>query len=282
MKGRYSPSQLSTFTACPLRWEFRYIRGIKSPPPVAAILGKGVDASVTAHLSAKIAGRAMSLAEAKEIAHSATAQSWQEDEPRLFPGDPDKGKLQDASLALSELHFLQVAPGIHPKEVQAERTLEPSGYDFTILGYLDVVEEGGVRDTKTKGRKPSDDSADRGSNADQLTTYDMMQGGGQSLKLDYLVNAKKERYQLTQEATPRTALDHEKLLDRYQRMHMAIEAGVFVPPLADSWQCSEKWCGYFDRCPHGARQAKLIPVSQVTKRDSQDADTRVEKFSVEW
>ena len=270
--NRYSASQLGTWTRCQMQWYYRYVEGIKSPPGVAALLGKGVDASVTANLQAKMAGSPLSFTEAQDVARDGVASAWSEEPPRVSDDDKiqDVGTCQDKAIVLAGIHHARVAPIIEPVALQQEAFLEPDGYDFTMKGYLDVVEAEKIRDTKTTGKKPDPEAADRGSYADQLTLYGMMVPD-KSLHLDYLVNVQKP-YQVLIEATERTELDQAKLLDKYQRMHMAVEAGIFQPTAADNWTCSQKWCGYWDRCPHGSRDAVLVPVSNLTRKVESDDD----------
>lgn len=272
-KARYSPSQLGTFTRCQMQWFWRYAEGIISPPGVAAYLGKAVDESVNQNLSAKMAGSPLPFPMAQEVARDAVVAAWKEQAPRVSEDDKLQtvGDVQDAAIVLAGIHHARIAPLITPIAVQAERQISPMGYDFKVNGYLDVLEQGRIRDTKTTGKKPAPDSVDRGSYADQLTMYDIFEGGGNALVLDYLVNVSKP-YQVIIQGQTRTELDKEKLLDRYQRMHMSIEAGIFQPTAADSWVCSAKWCGYFERCPHGDRDAILIPVSGLTRKAAEAAD----------
>ena len=47
-KPHLSASQLSMMARCPVQWEFRYAKGIKSPPGVALLVGKATHVSVEA------------------------------------------------------------------------------------------------------------------------------------------------------------------------------------------------------------------------------------------
>lgn len=263
-KPHYSPSQLGMFGKCQLMWEWRYVKGIKKPPGIAAIVGTGTHKSIEANLRAKMAGKAMPAQAAKEVAFDATAKAWEEAQPVVTDADSVQsvGQAQDNAVALALLHHSQVAPGIVPIGVEEKGTLEPEGYDWSLLVYKDIVESGRIRDTKTTGKKPDDDAADRGSYADQLTTYHMVGGEDCQVQLDFLVNTKTP-YAHTLQGRQRTTDDHARLLDRYQRMHAQVQTGIFQPAPADSWQCSRRWCGYFDECPHGA--GTVVPVRRLKK-----------------
>lgn len=268
MKRVYSPSQLGTWTKCQLQWFYRYIEDLKRPPPVSAYLGSAVDASVTANMQAKIDTGALleSMDAAKQVAVDSAKAKWKEEPPRIADDDVIRtdGECADQAAYLSAIHYQRVAPDIEPKAVQLEVNGSPDGYDFDLRGFVDIVEDGRIRDTKTTGRKPADDIANRGSYADQLTIYDLLMGGGHQVQLDYLVNTKKP-YQHIAVGAPREAADHDRVLDKLARMDRAIAAGIFHPAPADSWQCSRKWCGYFDICPHGDRNVTIVPVSRLTE-----------------
>lgn len=261
---RFSASQLGTWSKCQMQWAYRYLDGLKVPPGIAAYLGKSVDAAVTADLDHKrTRGKLLTTDAICQVASDEAGKVWEEEPPRVDDSDKIQhvGELKDAAISLSLLHHARVAPGIDPEELQAERTIAPEGYDFAVLGYIDVLEADKIRDTKTTGKKPPADAADRGNYADQLTIYSAMEPD-RSTELNYLVNTARP-YTETRYGSPRSKNDAAKVWDKMQRMVDSIRAGIFHPAPSDSWQCSAKWCGYYEQCPHGARDVKMIPVSRL-------------------
>lgn len=264
-KPHHSPSSLGLWQKCQIAYEFRYLKGIKKPPGIAAIVGTGTHKSIEANLRAKMAGKVMSAQAAKEAAFDATAKAWDEHKPTPTEKDDVQsvGQAQDSAIALALLHHAKVAPGITPIGVEEKGELEPEGYDWSLLVYKDIIEAGRIRDTKTTGKKPDAEAADRGSYADQLTTYHMVGGEDCQVQLDFLVNTKVP-YAHTLVGRTRTTNDHARLLDRYQRMHAQVQTGIFQPAPADSWQCSRRWCGYYDECPHGS--GTVVPAKRLLKK----------------
>jgi len=255
-KVHYSASQLSTFTRCQLQWKFRYVDGIKSPPGYAAGIGTGTHKGIEGNLIAKMNGVAMPLAESCQMSADATHLAMEGVE--LADGE-SVGAAVDQAVALTEVHYRDVAPGIAPIGVEERFTLDPPDRDYEIQGYIDVLEYSRIRDTKTTGKKPPANKADRGAHADQLTLYHMAKAVdiGPAVQLDYLVKTKKP-YHLPIVGQQRTSGDHATLLRKYDLMHTLVQAGTFMPTDAENWCCSEKWCGYWDRCEFGARQSSKV------------------------
>jgi len=155
------------------------------------------------------------------------------------------------------------------------------GIDFA--GEWDIVEEKiavraalrkRIRDTKTTGKSPSNPSAEdkaRGAtsaadDSEQLSGYALahhVEYGTlpDDLVLDYLViTPKKKDTKYVPLYTTRDLDDVGVFLNRFVNAIHSIKTGVFVPAKADDWRCSQKWCGYFDRCPY-AKKPKLIQIT---------------------
>lgn len=265
----FSPSQLSTWNTCNLRWYWRYIEGMKVPPGVSAVIGKGAHRSVEANMRRKLAGESMDIEEAKALARDATMEFWQTDDPVV--DDEAKvstaGEAADCAVKLAAVHHGEVAPGIQPVGVEVHKQCDQVlHHDFGLQGYIDILEAGRIRDTKTKGKKPPADLADRGSYADQLTAYSYL-ANVDNVQLDVLVNTKTP-YSMEVPGAKRTPRDRELMLGRFALMARSIEAGIFHPAPGDSWACSQKWCGYFSTCEYGERKAVHVPVSNLTKKTS--------------
>jgi hypothetical protein len=142
-----------------------------------------------------------------------------------------------------------------------------------------------IRDTKTSGKSPTKSLMDGNSqpgiadDSDQLTTYAMasliLDGKLPDLMaLDYLVYTPARhdlKYVVTK--TVRDMNDVNVFLNRFANAVHAYKRGIFTPAKADSWQCSEKYCGYWALCPYAKRPHQM----QVTK----DAPNLVKIASVE-
>lgn len=161
------------------------------------------------------------------------------------------------------------------------------GIDF--VGEQDVVEhspladspESGparfalvIRDTKTSAKSPTpsymegNDRAGTADDSEQLTAYavasHVVDGRlPDKMVLDYLVrtNAAKPTIKYVPTATTRSMDDVQVFLNRFTNLIHAMKTGVFVPANQSWWGCSQRWCGFFDRCPY-SKKPKLV---QITK-----------------
>jgi len=266
-KRRFSASQLGTWNRCQLQWFFRYVEGIKSPPAVAMIVGTGCHAGIEANLTAKMAGQSMAFEEVGELSRDAVRREWGKEAPSDGADPNALADATDQAAGLAIVHARDAAPEIVPIALEQKLEVDFPDYDFGILGYIDVLEDGRIRDTKSAGKKPSAGAADSGDHANQLTLYSLATGIP-DVVLDYLVKNKTPTYERRQ-GTPRHAGDYVQLLDRFQRMYDGIESGVFAPAEPGHWVCSPKFCGYWDRCEFGARgrnKDQLIPAVRLLNR----------------
>lgn len=268
-KPHISTSQMETLAKCPARYEFRYVEGIKSPPGVAALIGSGTDRAVSADLENKILTGDLLETEAVEaLAADATRAGWEADKPALDEDEKAQGEASvlgaaiDTAVSLSRLHHVDVAPGIAPLAVQERFRIELKGWPLDLVGIKDIRTANAIRDTKTSGKSPAEDAADK---SIQLTAYHLdstLRGAPPDfVALDFLVKAKTPKY--VERRSTRTASDHNALLRRIEVASTAIRSGIFPPTDPTNWWCSAKWCGYYSRCAHGGRAAVSVPFGVV-------------------
>jgi hypothetical protein len=263
-----SHSQLTMLSRCGEQYRRRYIEGEKIPPAIAMLVGRAVDESVTDNLTTKIEhGTLLPLEQVRAKARDTFSNTWAGE--GVFLTDEDvalgparvKGEAVDKSVRLAELHARQVAPGISPTAVQRrwEVSLEKAGYAATLVGVLDIQEGSKrIRDTKTSGKSPSEDQADK---SDQLTLYALgakvIDGAiPDELSLDYLVDTKTPK--VVQLVSKRTEADFGPVLRRVERALEVIQAGAFTPANPETdWWCSKSSCGYWASCPFVRRGATV-------------------------
>jgi len=272
-KPHLSHSQLSMLRRCGLQYEFRYIEGIKAPPGVAALRGRSVHGVVRKDLTNKMqTGALLERAAVTEGAAATFEAEWDAEAPHLTPEEKLlgarklKGATKDTVIALAELHHDELAPDITPTHVERAFRLETPG-PYDLLGYIDVMDQRAdgswVRDTKTAAKSPSKGNAET---SDQLTVYSLavkvLDGKSPAgLALDHLVATKKPKtVTLT---TTRGEADYRRYLDLVARAGDLIQAGKFLPAEEGHWCCSEKWCGYWNQCPHGKRGRTQAQVAAI-------------------
>jgi hypothetical protein len=286
MKPYLSATQINMLAKCPKQYEFRYVDGIRSPPGVSLVLGKGGHKGVEANLRAKLAsGELLSLEAVTQAAAEGVREEW-EKEPVALTEEEEQlganrvlGETVDKAVALVGLHHKVVAPAISPVAIESGFRLDLPGFPFDIIGYKDVEEETRIRDTKFKGKSPPEDAADT---SIQLTLYHMesaARGKSVEVQLDNLVANKVPKY--VPQKSKRSELDHRRFLRRVELAAQQIESGIFPPTDPTSWACSEKWCGYWDACEFGARQSVSLQVIDPKRLTSHLPDRAAPRI-IEW
>jgi hypothetical protein len=264
-KLRLSKTQLMMLARCGQQYEWRYIKGVRVPPGVQLTIGTGTHAGIEADLRSKMEwGQLLSAEEVAATTADATRAEWDKQPPVRTDDDPDQGEAIDTAVGLARMYHAEIAPAVAPTGIEREFVLDIDGCSFDLVGFIDVEEDGRIRDTKTAAKAPSGDEAER---SPQLSLYWLeahLRGKDPEVVLDYLVKGKKPRA-VTLRAR-RTPLDAQRMLVWIEAASRQIEAGAFPPTDPSNWWCSAKWCGYYDRCAFGARQAAVVPVTRLTAR----------------
>lgn len=260
-----SHSQLEMLGRCEMQWYFRYVLGIKVPPGVAAVIGKGTHGGVEGNLRRKMDwGTPMEGDEVKDTAADAFRRAWDKGRPVLSDRDLDEGQALDMAVSLAELHAREVAPQIEPIAIEQAFLIEIPQLPFDVMGVVDVETPTHVRDTKTKGKKPAKDAAARSL---QLGLYHLratLAGTPEKgVVFDYLIKTRERQY-LPIEAHP-TPDDHVGLMKRFELASASITSGIFKPANPQDWACSERFCGYWERCEFGSRKAVSVGLIDPTR-----------------
>lgn len=270
-KPHLSVHQISMLARCAKQWEFRYVRGMKAPPGVAATIGKGTHRAIELDLGQKMSwGMLLDTDELQTAARDATVREWERETPVVHDGDPDKGEATDTAVALATLHHKRRAPTIDPIALEQSFRIEVPGLPHDIEGVKDIVTPTQIIDTKTSGKRPKEDALER---SIQMPAYHLAESLAghpeRTVSLDYLV---KTQIPDLRTLGPMTfdASDHHRFLRRVELASKVVTSGIFQPADADkSWWCSQKWCGYWDACEFGARKAVsvgLIDPKTLTSR----------------
>jgi hypothetical protein len=244
----YSQTELKTYLKCGKMWEFRYARGIKTPPSAPLTLGSAVDTAVHTNLAQKIVT-------GKDLAVEAVLDEFSADFDRRQLetewGDSDPGEQKDMGAGLVALHHQMAAPNIQPATVQETFVLETdAGYD--LEGVMDLTEKSGVVvDTKTS-RAPYPSNALERSFQPALYDFAFERTRGkpaEGFRFDVLVkNGARKPPQFQRVEGKISLLDREWFFENVSRIHKAISHGVALPAPEGSWYCSSKWCGYWSQC----------------------------------
>ena len=263
-KPHLSVSAMGMLARCGEQYRRRYIEGDKLPPGIAALVGRGVDQTVTANLQAVIDGlQLLPVEQLADLARDAVNNEFSAGEVALTEEEAAnpkaaKGSAVDKAIRLSWLHGESVAPKLKPVSVQRKWRLGIENFPFDLLGFIDVEEEVRLRDTKTTGRTPPWDAAHT---SDQLTMYAFAKrqidgAAPRSVHLDYLVDSKRGGPKSVTLDSKREDADFSVLLRRVEASANMIEKQIFLPAPQDSWVCHPRWCGYWSSCPFARRSAR--------------------------
>lgn len=250
------------YLRCGKQWEYRYVRGIISPPSAALTVGSSFHRALKHNFTQKItSGIDLPKEELLDVYSADFEQRAVETE---WGGD-DKGEQKDMGAKLVELHREKLAPTIQPEKVEEKFTLE-TDKGFDLGGTIDLIEKDGtVVDSKTSGKRYEEDSIAR---KIQPALYDFAyealtgkKAAGFRYDVVLKLKTKAETQQIRSEVTPE---DRSWMINTVNNVHKAMEAGVAMPaPEAPGvWWCSEKFCGYWNMCKGKNRRPKVEEVNR--------------------
>ena len=260
---RYSVGMINELSMCGMLTFFR-LQGYERVSSLPAVAGKAAHASIEDNLRHKMStGSLLPAEKVIEDARVAFETFMEEDNVRINEDDMSVDDQRERAMSFALMHHEHVAPNLDPVAVEKRFDIRIKEVDAQLSGYIDVIDQGAatnfrkvgliVRDTKTTGKTPSDDVADK---SIQLQMYAMavsllMGRKPIMVAIDALVITKSRAHAKT--ATAPVGDFHGVLL-RIEHAINNIRSGNFVPTQPDNWKCCDKWCQYWaDDCPFGRR-----------------------------
>ena len=242
-RGYLSWSQVGSYMRCPKAYEWRYIKGIISPPPARMAEGSAIHKGLEAgHREQKKTHKVPPL----DVFLDAWHMKWKNVSKEIKDWEGETSRIVEVrdKTFLTDYRATRV-PVLRPVGVE-ERFYSMLG-KIPVLGFIDLIdhEKSGktVVDVKVVSRTKSE--ADVNSDG-QLTLYSCVTGVEQ-VRFDCFVKLKKAPVIKTISST-RTATDHVWIERVFDGVAKAISTGIFPPCDPSSWICSEKWCGFWDIC----------------------------------
>ena len=258
-RGYLSVSQVTQYLKCSEAYKRRYINGETCPASTFIVQGRGVHkAAESLHIS-MMSGTPLSTDEMQTIysdSHDreivdAVVTEDEEDPPGVVKDAGIRMTTQYRQGALGELRHPDTGAAYEPiKPIAAERImrvmLRPANSDpIPFMGVIDLEEETGIADIKTKKRAASQMDAD---NSMQLTMYAYITGKP-VVRLDQLVKPSKTRpARYLRTASLRTKKETLHVVDVVAEVAEDIAAGRFRKTNPENWWCSEKCCSYWGTC----------------------------------
>lgn len=255
-KPHYSASQIDMYCRCPESYRRRYEEKEIIPPGIGALRGKGMHGGAAVNMRQKIESRrdlpAREIIDAGIAAYEAEAKGgvMLTAEEAATGVDSLLASTKDDLVAILDVHAKQQAPAYQPIFVEHLVRLELPAAPRDLLGVIDIGTAEGVVDFKTAKRSKSQSDAD---GSIQLTIYAALyaaETGRQAdfVSLDSIIQTKKETKRQVL-LSDRDEADFRALANRINAVQKGIDAGSFPPAAPGSWNCSEKWCGYYRTCP---------------------------------
>lgn len=236
-----SISRLTTFLICPAQFDFKYVRGIKTPATDALVRGVVVHSAVEEMYLAK--QKNGTLPSIGDITPSITEEFAKQKQGANLS---DEQKVFDDIMVSAKTYLDQLAPTIEPSVVEWATDFQIDGIPFT--GRLDIVDKDLViRDTKTSAKMPSDYVMEKDI---QLTAYSIafQQATGLTPKKvcrDYITTGKTPRVETYY------AEKKPKDVDRLKKITHSLLGSVehnLLYPNHQSMMCTPRACSYWDLC----------------------------------
>jgi CRISPR/Cas system-associated exonuclease Cas4 (RecB family) len=241
-----SPSRLTLFLQCRLKFWFRYVARIAKPKSAALHVGGTAHAVLKAWNKSRWRQEPLTL---KQL-HNEYAKAWadQADEPVEWDNDEEEQKTTGWRLVETYIRESKIPAELRPDavEVPIEAVLAQHGLP-TLIGVLDLVQAGIIVDYKTSGQTPNPERAVH-THELQTSSYAVLyrQATGKreaGIEVHTLVKLKTPKLVVT--ATPPMS-DHQQT--RLFRLIEAYEQGLdvrdFVP--SPGMQCVS--CEFFNEC----------------------------------
>jgi len=240
-----SPSRLTLFLQCRLKFFFRYVARLTKPKTAALHVGTSVHAVLKAWNKARWREQPLTLTQL----HQEYARAWVEtDEPVTW--ENDEGEQMRTGWRLVETYFREskIPESLKPDavEVPVEAELHTHGLP-TLIGGLDLVQGGVIIDFKTSSTTPNPEKVAHTTEV-QTSSYAVLyrEATGQrenGLELHHLVKLKNPKLVVTALA-PMSDLQQARLFRLMEAYVEGLEGRDFVP--SPGMQCAS--CEFFNEC----------------------------------
>ena len=242
-RGYLSASQVNSYLRCAKAYEWRYIKGAISPPPARMIEGRAMHRGLEAgHREQKRTSKVPPL----DIFLDAWRDGWKDMSREIVDWEGETAhtvETRDRTF-LVDYRTTRV-PKLRPVAVE-QRFYTMIG-KIPVLGFIDLIDDEKEGKTIVDSKIVSRVKSAAETNSDgQLTLYARV-AAVERVRFDCFVKLKTKPAIKTVEST-RTAADYMWIERVFDDVAKAISAGIFPPTDPANWACSEKWCGYYDRC----------------------------------
>lgn len=241
-----SPSRLTLFLLCRLKFWFRYVARLPKPKSAALHVGGSAHAVLKAWNKSRWRQQPLTL---KQL-HDEYARAWADSEEPVQwePGEEANEKITGWRLVETYIRESKIPADLRPDavEVPVEADLRAHGLPV-LIGVLDLVQSGVIVDYKTSGQTPNPERAVH-THEVQTSSYAVLyrEATGKretGIEVHTLVKLKTPKLVVT--ATPPMTDDQQTRLFRLIEAYgHGLEVRDFVP--APGLQCVA--CEFFNEC----------------------------------
>ena len=242
-----SPSRLTLFLQCRLKFWFRYVARLPKPKSAALHVGGTAHAVLKAWNKSRWRREPLTL---KQL-HDEYARAWadQTEEPVQWePGEEDAQKTMGWRLVETYIRESKIPAELRPDAVEVPVEADLRGHGLpTLIGVLDLVQAGIIVDYKTSGQTPNPERAVH-THEVQTSSYAVLYReatGKQEAGIEVHTLVKLKTPKLVVTATPPMS-DHQqtrlfRLIEAYGH---GLDVRDFVP--SPGLQCVA--CEFFNEC----------------------------------
>lgn len=292
-----SASSVRLLLSCPEKWRRRYLEGEYEPSSPSQLVGSAVHRAEGENFAQKaVSGRDRLVQDvldaysdewdmAREEAQDKAGVEWEDEKP---------GRVKDSGVrVLSEFHRT-VARRIQPAAAEQRFEIQIPGVEWTFVGYRDVDETSGdIADLKVRSQErgivtPEEAAEDLEATAYLFARRAELAATGSNSPIAFnqrhpsrlrFLNLVRSPHPKPRDLviTPTTRSDEQ--LDTFLALLYRVaaevawraETDVWHGPGPGSWWCSERFCGFWARCPFGGahRPSKLLAPAPVRRPDQE-------------
>ena len=278
-RRQISISALQRYWQCPVNWRKRYIDKPDGYNTIttAMLRGTAAHAAIEAALRRKMESSGLNNGEEYvAVIPTAVDKEWRkvvftDDEMMVARSDVRDGVIAEAE-RIASFYIESEVPSIKPIGVESAFCLHLPGCErWEVIGRIDIVEDGRIRDVKTSRRCPDEDVAEH---SDQLSLYALAYYAEtgklcEKLQLDYVIPSK--RIHTVARETTRTKEQLGQLCWRIATTLQAIEAEVYHPALRGKYgQCKKSACSFYSGCVYGGSTHQHFNIDAVKSVPTQE------------
>lgn len=276
--GEVSATKFNTAfgrAGCGMKFYYRYIEGIRGVVNASLLTGIAFDMATRDLHDSRINGSEKDVDALVET----FASEWENPAETNSDGEPIEYDLSDqpddlygrATNALTI--YTDTTRGMQPLDTQVRVEVGFEETEAKLIGFVDLVEaaDSGVciSDVKTSIGPRKKWTVEDAARDAQLAIYALAYGAQHPDQTVTAVGWRHARLggKVEVGATHVAAPNNQSIMQRVAywmgELERWCQTGLFPATGLDkdSWVCSEKYCDYYQRCPHGQRAQVIVPLT---------------------